>query len=170
MRRFIFAVGIALTLSACGGGGSSTPTAPSAPPPPTFFNQSVTGSLGAGFGAPHSMFVTRPGNATITLSWPGSADLDVFLTDAGCTDIFQQRTCQRFGTADSVNQNPERITMTVNPSQFNVWVVNASRATSANYTLELDVRFTSNAEVGIVAGDEIVALQRGEPVFVGYGK
>lgn len=141
MRRVLIGGAVCLA-AACGGSSPSAPSTPPPPPPPTFVTQQVTGSLGAQFGNWHPLTIERSGNLTLELSWPGAADLDIYLTDAGCTDIFQQRTCERFGTADSISQNPERITRTVTGgSRFNIWVVNASRATSANYTLTMRVDY-----------------------------
>ena len=136
-------------MTACG--GSSTPTAPTAPPLPTVFTQTLTGSLGANTGNAHPLTIDRRGNLTLEVSWPGIADLDVYLTDPNCTDVFQQRTCMFYGQADSVSQNPERVTRTVDATQlrFNVWIVNASRVTSANYSLAIRVDYADTAPAAL---------------------
>jgi hypothetical protein len=81
--------------------------------------------------------------------------------DSGCTDIYQQRTCQEFGRADSFTQNPERITRTVNAGQqFNVWVLNESLATSANYTLNVRIDYAS-VEAGQTTGADNTVITFG---------
>jgi hypothetical protein len=141
MRKYLIPVVVCLTAAACDK-NPSTPSPPSPPPLPSNFTQTQTGSLGPNTGNFHRLNVDRPGNLALEVSWPGNADLDVYLADAGCTDVFQQRTCQFFGQADSFTQNPERVTRTVSGgSSFNVWVVNASSFTSANYNLNIRIDY-----------------------------
>ena len=124
-----------LLVAGCGGGGSS-PNSPSQQP----YTQTVTGSVGVFGTNSHSIGpAPRGGNMTITLTWSNSADLDLYLTNSGCSEFNVIATCQLFGSADGF-VNPERVQRTVSSGDsFRLFVDNNSTTLSVNYTLTIRI-------------------------------
>lgn len=131
MRRWI--VLLAVLATACGG-GNGTPSSPTPQP----YNQTLTGTVSVFGTTSHQLTVPRAGNMSITLAWSGSADLDLYLTNSGCSEFAVLATCTLHAAADGL-VNPERVQRTVTANEaFKVWVDNFSNQ-SVNYSLTIRV-------------------------------
>lgn len=134
-------VAIMLAGAACGGDsdGTSNPTNPSPnTQDPTF--TTLTGTVGSFEYASHPLNASRSGNLTITLTWQGSGDLDLYLTANTCGNIYGDSACPRLAVSDQIVGNSETIGRPVQSGeQFKIWVDNFATA-SQTYTLTVDVR------------------------------
>ncbi len=128
-RATLLALVATVTLSACG--GATTPTTPSGGSD----TQTITGSVGAYGTASHSVQAARAGSLTVTLSWSGNADLDLYLTPIDCTG-YPPDACDILvrSTASSGNQEIVEWPAVAN-QQFKVWIDNFSPTTSTSYTV-----------------------------------
>ena len=126
---------VCVLAAACGGGDS-----PTAPTPPQPFNQTVTGTLNSfGYGH-HPLTVPRAGNMTLNLSWPSSADLDLYLTTSACQEIYPMGNCQFLAVSDRAGAGAESITRTVAAGEtFKIWVDNFA-FNPQNYTLTINIQ------------------------------
>jgi hypothetical protein len=107
-------------VAGCGGGGGS----PTAPAP---FNQTVAGTVSSFGYTQHPLSAPREGTMTLTLSWQGSADLDLYLTSSSCVDIYPEGRCPLLAVSDRASGNTEVITRTVARNEtFKIWVDNFS--------------------------------------------
>jgi hypothetical protein len=124
-----------LGTAACGGGNNS-PTGPSAQP----FNQTVSGQVAVFGTTRHDVTASRGGTMTLRLSWAGSTDLDLFLSNPVCASLYPKSACGIMAAADGV-VNPEVITRSVNEGEtFRAWVDNLSLTQSMNYTLSINIQ------------------------------
>ena len=134
-------VAIMLAGAACGGDsdGTGNPTNPSpSTQDPTF--TTLTGTVGSFEYASHPLNASRSGNLTITLTWQGSGDLDLYLTANTCGNIYGDSACPRLAVSDQIVGNSETIARPVQSGeQFKIWVDNFATA-SQTYTLTVDIR------------------------------
>jgi hypothetical protein len=132
-------VAITLTGAACGGDSDGNPTNPSPnTQDPTF--QTLTGTVGSFEYASHPLNASRSGNLTITLTWQGSGDLDLYLTANTCGAIYGDSACPRLAVSDQIVGNSETISRPVQSGeQFKIWVDNFALASQA-YTITVDIR------------------------------
>ena len=131
-------VAITLTGAACGGDGDGNPTNPSPTQDPTF--QTLTGTVGSFEYASHPLNASRSGNLTVTLTWQGSGDLDLYLTANTCGNIYGDSACPRLAVSDQIVGNSETISRPVQSGeQFKIWVDNFALASQA-YTITVDIR------------------------------
>lgn len=120
---------VAVCLLALACGGSKSPTAPSP------FSQTVTGTVSVFGTAQHTLSIPRAGNMTITLSWSGNVDLDLYLSNPSCTALYPLSSCGILVAADGF-VNPEKISRTVSSGEsFKIWIDNNSQTQSMTYTL-----------------------------------
>jgi hypothetical protein len=127
----------ATTVALVGCGGKSSPTAPSTPQP---FHQTLTGTVDV-FGTTfHPVTIPRTGQMTISLTWPETLDLDLYLTNSACSaDTLNQ--CQLFASATGTVGNREVVTRSVTQAEtFRVFVDNTSLDLGSNYTLQIDIQ------------------------------
>ena len=137
-------VAVMLAGPACGGGdgngdGNGNPNNPSPmPQDPTF--QTLTGTVGSFEYVSHPLNASRTGNLTLTLTWQGPGDLDLYLTAANCTDIYGASACTRLAVSDQIVGNSESVTRAVQSGeQFKIWVDNFALVSQA-YTITIDIR------------------------------
>src|SRR5687768_1238300 len=111
---------------ACGGGGDGkgNPTNPSPNPQDPSF-QTLTGTVGSFEYVSHPLTASRAGNLTVTLTWQGSSDLDLYLTASTCPDIYGSSACAPFAVSNQLIGNSEAVTRAVQSGeQFKIWVDN----------------------------------------------
>ena len=132
-------VAIMLTGAACGGDSDGNPTNPSpSNQDPTF--TTLTGTVGSFEYASHPLNASRSGNLTITLTWQGSGDLDLYLTANTCGNIYGDSACPRLAVSDQIVGNSEMISRPVQSGeQFKIWVDNFALVSQA-YTITVDIR------------------------------
>lgn len=122
------ALAAALGLAACGG---STPTSPDGGES----TQTLTGSVSAYGTASHSVEAARAGTLTVTLTWAGPADLDLYLTPIDCTE-YPPDGCLIMARSTASSGNQEQIAWPAGASdRFKIWIDNFSPSLSANYTI-----------------------------------
>jgi hypothetical protein len=136
-------VAVMLAGPACGGGnggnGNGNPANPSPNPQDPAF-QTLTGTVGSFEYVSHPLTTSRSGNLTITLTWQGSGDLDLYLTAGNCPDIYNANACARLAGSDQIVGNSESLTRAVQSGeQFKIWVDNFALVSQA-YTLTIDIR------------------------------
>jgi hypothetical protein len=130
MRHAIVAAAL-LSVMACGKGS------PTAPAP---FNQTVNGTVSSVGYTQHAMNVSRAGTLTLSLTWQGTADLDLYLTSTGCADLYPSAGCPRLALSDNASGSTETITRTVASGEnFKVWVDNLTFSPQ-NYTLTVNIK------------------------------
>ena len=140
-QRFARSVFLALTLAAAGcGGGSDTPTAPANQP----VVQTGTGTIGPG-GASEWLFTApRAGTAQIALSWTGTGNMDLWLTDPTC-NVHPLGNCDIFARSQTMSANPEIVTRTVAAGErFKIWSANQPITESQLNELSFKVTVTIN--------------------------
>jgi len=134
-------VAIILAGAACGGDsdGNGNPTNPSpSNQDPTF--TTLTGTVGSFEYVSHPLNASRSGNLTITLTWQGPVDLDLYLTASTCGAIYGDSACPRLAVSDQSVGNSETISRPVQSGeQFKIWVDNFATVTQT-YTLTADIR------------------------------
>lgn len=122
------ALAAGLALSACGG---STPTSPDG----GATTQTLTGSVSAYGTASHSVEAARTGTLTVTLTWAGPADLDLYLTSIDCTG-YPPDGCLILARSTASSGNQEQIEWAAAANErFKVWIDNFSPAISSDYTV-----------------------------------
>lgn len=132
--RFSLCVVVCLLAVGCGGG---SPTAPSAPQP---YNETMTGTASSFGVTQHALNIPRAGNLTISLSWPSSADLDLYLTPASCANVYPTGSCTMLAISNRSGAGSETITRTVAAGEtFKVWVDNFAFSPQT-YTLTLNIQ------------------------------
>lgn len=142
--KLTFALALVATLltgAACGGDsdGNGNPTNPSPNTQDPLFT-TLTGTVGSFEYASHPFNASRTGNLTITLTWQGSGDLDMYLTANACGNIYGDSACERLAVSDQIVGNSETISRPVQSGeQFKVWVDNFATV-SQTYTLTADIR------------------------------
>lgn len=126
------ALAAALAVAACGG---STPTAPGGDS-----TQTITGSVSAYGTTSHSIEAARAGTLTVTLTWTGPADLDLYLTAIDC-EGYPPDGCVILASSTSSSGNREQIEWTAAAGErFKVWVDNFSPTLSTSYTVVASLR------------------------------
>ena len=134
-------VAVMLTGPACGGesDGNGNPTNPTPNPQDPSF-QTLTGTVGSFEYVSHPLNASRAGNLTLTLTWQGSGDLDLYLTANTCADIYGSAACPRLAVSDQIVGNSELISRPVQSGeQFKIWVDNFALVSQA-YTVTVDIR------------------------------
>jgi hypothetical protein len=87
----------------------------------------------------HSVSITGSGNMTLTLSWQGGGDLDLYLTGSSC-NAYPLTDCQVLAASDRSAGSSEIIVRTVSSGeQFKVWVDNFS-TNAINYNLAMVIQ------------------------------
>jgi hypothetical protein len=125
---------VCLSAAACGGKGGNSPTSPSSPSQSGPTTQSMSGTVPSLGYLYHPISITGNGNMTLTLSWQGGGDLDLYLTSASCND-YPLTNCQVLAVSDNAQGGSEIIVRSVFPGeQFKVWVDNWSDR-PINYSL-----------------------------------
>jgi len=123
--------------------GGSTPPTPTPTPTPTPgepVSDSVNGTVGPFGYVPHLLNVSRDGTLTVTLTWQGSTDLNLYLTAGTCADVYGQNACERLAVSDQVSGNSEMVTFTVRSGeQYKIWVDNFAQ-TSQTYVVQIGIR------------------------------
>jgi len=135
-RACIAAIAASLLLTACGS-SSSSPTSPGAP---TGQPQTATGTVAAYGTSSQDIQVTRAGTLTVTLTWSGGVDLDLYLTRSDCTGyppdacLILARSTASAGTKEEIQWSAAA------DDRLKVWVDNFSPTSSADYTITTVVR------------------------------
>jgi hypothetical protein len=124
--------------AACGGDGGPTNPSPPGGQDPSF--QTINGNVQGFQYVAHQYNTSRAGNLTITLTWQGATDLDLYLTPAACQDVYGPNACARLAVSEQIVGNSESIARAVQSGeQFRVWVDNFATSAQA-YTLTFDVK------------------------------
>ncbi|HEY7475214.1 MAG TPA: hypothetical protein VH679_09405 [Vicinamibacterales bacterium] len=133
---------IALGGAGCGGNGGNGPgPSPNPPNPPGGgSSQTLTGNVSSFGYNEHPLNISQTGNLTVTLTWSGANDLDLYLTAGNCPDIYGQNACTRLVVSEQVVGNSETITRSVQSGdQFKIWVDNFGSSAQA-YSVQIEVR------------------------------
>jgi hypothetical protein len=131
-----------LFLPACGGGngGNGGPTGPTPQNPQDPTLQTINGTVPSFGTNEHALSVSRTGNLTVTLTWQGPADLDLYLTSSDCGSVYGDNACPRLVVSDQLVGNSESVTRAVQSGdRFKIWVDNFTLAAQP-YTVQIDVR------------------------------
>lgn len=121
----------ALWLAACGG-TSSSPTSPGAP---TGATETVTGSVAPYAFTSHLIQVARTGTLTVTVTWTGSTDLDLYLTKDDCTG-YPPDACLILVRSTASSGNQEKILYPATAdNRYKIWIDNFSPTQSVDYTI-----------------------------------
>jgi len=124
------ALAAALMLAACGG-TASTPTSPDG----GATTQTLTGNVSAYGTASHSVEAARAGTLTVTLTWAGPADLDLYLTPIDCTE-YPPDGCLIMVRSTASSGNREQIEWPAAANErLKIWIDNFSPSLSADYTI-----------------------------------
>ena len=124
---------IALLAAACGGNTPTSPGNGGTPNTPT----TLAGSVSAYGLVNHDHAPTASGQLTITLTWSGAADLDLYLTAPTCTG-YPPDACVLLARSTASTGNREQVTITATAgTALRLWVDNFSRSTSAAYTITM---------------------------------
>jgi hypothetical protein len=141
----IMAAGVAG--SACGGGGNGNggvggnggPAAPT-PNPQDPNVQTINGSVPSFAYNEHQLNISRNGNLTVTLTWQGPTDLDLYLTSGDCADVYGTNACDRLVVSDQLTGNSESVARAVQSGErYKIWVDNFTLAAQP-YTLQIEIR------------------------------
>jgi len=131
--------------AACGGGGRiQTPTAPS-PSPPSTPAQPVSGMFRGtvdAFQVQRQVWTApQTGTATITLTWSGPADLDLYLAPESCASLYPKNACNPLTSSTSASGTRESVSSAVQAGQrLVVFVDNLDVARSQAYAVTTEVR------------------------------
>ncbi len=141
MRTLSAAVLLAVTIAGSGCGGSKGGGGPVDPTPnPDPATQTVNGNVASFAYNEHPLNASRTGNLTVTLTWSGSTDLDLYLTPGNCPDIYGANACTRLVVSEQLVGNSEVVTRAVQSGeQFKIWVDNFAVAAQP-YTLTIEIR------------------------------
>jgi hypothetical protein len=135
VRSLLAAVLAAAALTACGGGAA----APTSPEPPTGETQTVTGSVAPYDIASHLIQVTHAGTLTITTTWTGGSDLDLYLTRDDCTG-YPPDACRILVRSTASSGNQEKIQWTAAAGdRYKIWIDNFSTTAGVDYTITTEV-------------------------------
>jgi hypothetical protein len=136
---------LALLIGACGskssdGDGGTNPPGPSpSPTPGDPVTDNVNGNVAAFAYVSHSLNVSRDGTLTVTLTWQGAADLDLYLTAGTCPDVYGTNACERLAVSDQATGNSEVVSRAVRSGeQYKVWVDN-NALTPQSYTVQIRI-------------------------------
>jgi hypothetical protein len=144
VTRALAAVLLASVIApACGGGdggdGNGGPAGPT-PNGPDPALQTINGTVASFAYNEHLLNVPRNGNLTLTLTWQGPADLDLYLTSGDCADIYGSNACSRLVVSDQLVGNAESLTRAVQSGErYKIWVDNFTMAAQP-YTVQIDIR------------------------------
>jgi hypothetical protein len=149
VRRALVAamMAAAVAASACGGGNGSgdgngnggPPTAPT-PNPQDPNVQTINGTVASFAYNEHQLTISRSGNLTVTLTWQGPADLDLYLTSGDCADVYGASACERLVVSDQLTGSSEAVARAVQSGErYKIWVDNFTLAAQP-YTLQIDIR------------------------------
>jgi hypothetical protein len=117
-----------LIISACG--GSSSPSSPS--PVPVVRN--IEGAVTVFGSTYHPLTITNGGSVTVSLNWGSSVDLDLYISQSGCTALYPKANCAIINQSNGLNK-PETVTAQLGPGSYKVWVDNMSLSSGTSYTL-----------------------------------
>jgi hypothetical protein len=120
-----------LSLAGCSGddnGDGDNPNAPSSQP----FTTTITGNVAAFAVARHAFTAPRAGSMRLTLTWTGSADLDLYLAPSTCQNLFPLGQCGVLAESDAATGNQEVVTRTVANGDNYAIFVDSFAATGAN--------------------------------------
>ena len=133
MKRLIASLAL-LALTGCGG---KSPTSPSVQP----YHQTVSGSVDVDGITFHPVGpLPRSGSMTVTLTWSGGSDLDLYLTNADCSAA-NVDACTVYASSTSTVSGRESVTRQVNQGDtYRAFVLNYDVSRSVSYQLTLDIQ------------------------------
>lgn len=150
MRTTLTVFSLALIVSACGSdSGSSSPAAPTPVPVVRTIDGAVT-VFGSTY---HPLTITTGGQVTVSLTWGSSVDLDLYLSQSGCTALYPKASCAIIHQSNGLNK-PETFTANLGPGSYKVWVDNMSLSSGASYTLTSTTPFGNITTAVLVPVDE----------------
>lgn len=121
---------------------SLTVACSNSPTQPSPFNQTINGNLASFEYVAHNFTPPRTGTLTVVLTWTAAADrdLDLYLTDATCDDIYGQTPpCTFLEQSIASTGNSERITRAVQQgTPLRLWVDSFSFS-GHNYTMQITI-------------------------------
>jgi hypothetical protein len=135
-RACIAALAASLLLTACGS-SSSSPTSPEAP---TGQPQTVRGNVTPYGTSSHDIQVTRAGTLTVTLTWSGGVDLDLYLTRSDCTGYPPDASLSLARSTATAGNKEEIQWSAAADDRLKLWVDNFSPTAAADYTITTVVR------------------------------
>ena len=125
-----------IILSACGGKNPTSPTPLQQQP----YTQSLTGTVSIFGTTRHSLNIPRAGNMRLTLSWTGGPDLDLYLTNSACQELYPKSACNVILASDSAVGTQETIAQSVTSGQaFAIFIDNLSTTLATPYTLDIRI-------------------------------
>lgn len=127
---------LAVLVSACGGKNPTSPTPIQQQP----YTQSLSGTVSIFGTTRHSLNIPRSGNMRVTLSWAGGPDLDLYLTNSGCQELYPKASCGVILSSDSATGTQEIIAQSVTSGQaFALFIDNLSTTRATPYTLDIRI-------------------------------
>jgi hypothetical protein len=103
------------------------------------FNETTTGTVASLDVDGYDFTAPRSGLLTVTLTWSGGNDLDLYLTDDSCLDPYDE-SCDYLDESDAFTGNSETVSYSVDEGDdLRVWVDNFDEG-SVNYTLKVNIR------------------------------
>lgn len=137
--RVVLACLLAAT-SACSSPTPESPTAPSTPPAPVSSTTTLTGTVAAYGTTSHDYSPARTGTLTATLTWTGTADLDLYVTASSCTG-YPPDACALLARSTASSGQREEVTLTLrSTSSLKVWVDNFHPTMTVPYTLAVTLQ------------------------------
>lgn len=127
MRRLSAVLSLIVAMVGCGG---TSPTSPGSPTVSTY-----AGTVSAYGLASHPHTASGAGTATVSLTWTGGADLDLYVTGASCTG-YPPDACVVLARSTASSGSREEVSMVVAAGQsLTLWVDNFSTQAGVAYTL-----------------------------------
>jgi hypothetical protein len=126
LRKFLAAM-LLVPLLACG----DDTTGPGVP-----YTQTLNDNVTAFGTTSHNVTAVRAGTMTITLTWVGPADLDLYLTNRNCTDIDD---CTVYDESIAASGNSEAVSKNVTKDELLKLWVDSFHGSSVAYTLRVRI-------------------------------
>lgn len=129
----LLVISILVSLWGCGG-----PSAPSQNQP---YTQSISGTVSVFGTTRHARTIPRNGQMRLTLSWQGSTDLDLYLTNSSCQALYPKSQCSVLLASDSAVGTQEVIARSVASGEtYGIFVDNLSASNANSYTLDIRIQ------------------------------
>jgi hypothetical protein len=142
-RRLGLTLVMGLRFVGCGGSSSPSPVPTPTPnltttlPTVSFSNLDINGAFST------DVNVTVSGSITVVGDWTlATDDVDVYVTDTSCDKTearLVRQFCTLLGKADTYGVKPKRLTMSVTPAMYRVFVANFGPTAAESGTLQISI-------------------------------